>query len=135
MTTMQNPREAYLAASVSTASPAQLLVMLCERLNLDLRRATDALRRGEPGAAHEPLLHAQEIVMELRSSLKVDAWEGGPGLAALYDFLYGELVKANVAKNLPAAEFCLGMAGELCDTWREAALEQAATRARVSQSA
>ena len=28
-------RESYLAASVQTASPAQLLVMLCERLVLD----------------------------------------------------------------------------------------------------
>ena len=127
--TMQNPRDAYLAASVSTASPAQLLVMLCERLNLDLQRATDALRRGEPSLAHEPLLHAQDIVLELRTSLKVEAWEGGPGLAARYDYLYGELVRANTTKDLAAAEFCLSTAGTLRDTWRDAALQQ------ISQSA
>ncbi len=120
----KDPREAYLAASVSTASPAQLLVMLCERLVLDLQRATDALRRGEPSQAHEPLLHAQEIVVELRATLRVDAWEGGPGLAALYDYLYGELVTANVRKDLAVADFGLHLASTLRDTWRDAALQQ-----------
>ena len=125
----KDPREAYLSASVATASPAQLLVMLYERLVLDLQRATDALRRGEPSQAHDPLLHAQDIVLELRSSLRVDAWEGGPGLAALYDYLYGELVRANVAKDLTTAEFGLHVASTLRDTWRDAALQQ------ISQSA
>ncbi len=119
----QNPREAYLAASVATASPGQLLVMLCERLVLDLQRATDALGRGENAGAHDPLLHAQDIVLELASSLRVDAWEGAPGLAALYDHLYRELVGANVRKSLPAAEHCLQLATQLRDTWRDAALQ------------
>jgi flagellar protein FliS len=116
-----NPREAYLSASVTTASPGQLLVMLYERLVLDLQRATDALRTDEPSQAHAPLLHAQDIVLELVSSLRVDAWDGAPGLAALYDYLYSELVRANVRKDLAAAEFCLGAASVLRDTWREAA--------------
>jgi flagellar secretion chaperone FliS len=120
----KDPREAYLSASVATASPSQLLVMLYERLVVDLQRATDALRRGEPGQAHEPLLHAQDIVLELRASLRVDAWEGGPGLAALYDYLYRELVRANVEKNLSTTEFGLHLASTLRDTWRDAALQQ-----------
>ena len=125
----QNPREAYLAASVTTASPGQLLVMLYERLVLDLQRATDALRSGEHSQAHAPLLHAQDIVLELASSLRVDVWDGAPGLAALYDFLYRELIRANVHKDLAAAEFCLESAAALRDTWRQAALQQMAESA------
>jgi flagellar protein FliS len=117
----QNPREAYLSASVTTASPGQLLVMLYERLVLDVQRATDALRRGEPSQAHAPFLHAQDIVLELASSLRVDVWDGAPGLAALYDYLYSELVRANVQKDITTAEFCLEVASTLRDTWREAA--------------
>lgn len=117
----QNPREAYLSASVTTASPGQLLVMLYERLVLDVQRATDALRQGQPGQAHAPLLHAQDIVLELASSLRVDVWDGAPGLAALYDYLYSELVRANVQKNITTAEFCLEVATVLRDTWRDAA--------------
>lgn len=125
----QNPREAYLAASVATASPGQLLVMLCERLVLDLQRATDALRSGEHTQANAPLLHAQDIVLELVASLRVDAWDGAPGLAALYDFLYRELVRANMQKDLAAAEFCLETASALRDTWRDAALQLVAASA------
>ncbi|GAA4377023.1 flagellar export chaperone FliS [Nocardioides caricicola] len=119
---MQNPRDTYLAATVQTASPAQLLVMLCERLNLDMERAAEALRQGRPSDAHEPLLHAQEIVLELRASLKVDAWEGGPGLAAIYDFLHSQLIKANMGKDLKITESCLSLVAELRDTWRAAAM-------------
>jgi flagellar protein FliS len=117
---VNNPRDTYLAASVSTASPSQLLVMLYERLTLDLQRATDALCNGEPGKAHEPLLHAQEIVLELNASLKVDTWEGAANLASLYDYLHSELVKANLTKDLEIADFCLHVVGTLRDTWRAA---------------
>ncbi len=122
MNPYQNPRETYLAATVSTASPQQLLVMLYERLVLDLQRAADALRNGEPSKAHEPLLHAQEIVLELNATLDVDAWEGATNLAALYDYLHSELVKANIGKNLRVTEFCLDIVSTLRDTWRDAAL-------------
>jgi flagellar protein FliS len=124
-----NPRDTYLAASVSTATPAQLLVMLFERLALDLERAADSLRRSEPGNAHAPLLHAQEIVLELNASLKVDAWSGAPGLASLYVFLHSQLVKANMAKDLTITESCLALVAELRDTWRAAATELLAASA------
>jgi flagellar protein FliS len=121
MIPMQNGRQAYLEASVSTASPAKLLVMLYERLVVDVERAADALRRGEPSQAHAPLLHAQEIVLELNVSLDADAWEGGPGLASLYNYLHHELVRANVAKDLTVAESCLDIVSVLRDAWRDAA--------------
>ena len=118
---MPHPRDTYLAASVATASPSQLLVMLYERLALDLQRASDALRGGEPSRAHEPLLHAQEIVLELNASLKVDTWDGAAGLASLYDYLHSELVKANLTKDLKTTDFCLQVVSGLRDTWRDAA--------------
>lgn len=119
--TMNDPRDAYLSASVSTASPSQLLVMLYDRLVLDLQRAVEALRAGEPSTAHEPLMHAQDIVLELNASLKVDVWAGAPGLASLYDYLHGELVTANLGKDLAVTQSCLSVASSLRDTWRDAA--------------
>ena len=115
-------QRAYLANSVSTASPATLLVMLYERLSLDLQRGLAALQEGDLQQTHAQLVHAQEIILELRSSLKVDAWEGGPSLAMLYDYLHTRLVQANVAKDAAAVEFCLESVNQLRDTWREAAL-------------
>ena len=120
--TNRNPRDTYLAASVSTASPAQLLVMLYDRLSVDLHRAVEALDRGDKDVAHQSLLHAQDIVVELRATLKVDLWDGGPGLAALYDYLLTELISANLKKDRDLAEACLGTVDELREVWREAAL-------------
>jgi flagellar protein FliS len=118
---MKNPRDTYLASSVATASPAQLLVMLYDRLALDLQRAATALEAGTPADAHAPLLHAQDIVLELRATLRTDAWDGAAALASLYDFLFRELVGANVRKDLEATRACLTIIEDLRTTWREAA--------------
>ncbi|WP_181313164.1 flagellar export chaperone FliS [Nocardioides campestrisoli] len=121
-----NARAAYLGASVNTASPERLLVMLCERLVLDVRRAKDAQDAGTHAEAHTLLLHAQDIVVELRSTLRTDAWDGATQLAALYDWMFGQLVLANTRRDSGATQHVLGLAEQLADTWREAALQQAA---------
>lgn len=121
-----NARTAYMDASVATASPARLLVMLYERLVLDITRARDFQRAGNITDAHLQLVHAQDIVLELHASLKVDAeWEGGAGLASLYDYLHRQLVRANVSKDQAITESCLTLATDLCGVWREAAMQSA----------
>lgn len=120
-----DPRAAYMDASVATASPARLLVMLYERLVLDVRKAMTAQQQGDHAEAHTQLLHAQDIVLELRATLDVDAWEGGPGLASIYDFLHLQLVRANISRDVATTEGCLRLVEDLCATWREAALAAA----------
>ena len=115
-------RAAYMDASVATASPARLLVMLYERLVLDVRKALAAQQKADHAEAHTQLVHAQDIVLELRASLDVEAWEGGPGLASIYDFLHLQLVRANINRDAGATEGCLKLVEDLCATWREAAL-------------
>jgi flagellar protein FliS len=114
-------RARYLGDSVTTASPQRLLVMLYDRLALDLERGQSALAAGDRERASEQLQHAQEIVIELRSSLQVDAWEGGPRLAALYTWLIGELVQANVKADRNRVATCLQVVEPLRDAWRQAA--------------
>jgi flagellar protein FliS len=122
---MTNPRAAYLDASVATASPARLLVMLFERLVLDVQRGLEAQRHGDFEETHRQLTHAQDIVMELQSSLRADQFKGGYDLAALYGFLHRQLVMANVRKDTSITDECLQMVTDLCDTWRQAALQSA----------
>lgn len=121
----QHPRDAYLGASVATASPQRLLVMLVDRLVLDVRRGLDAQNAGDHHEAHKQLLHAQDIVHELRTSLRPDVWDGGPRLAAIYDFLHGHLVRANVRRDPALTRECLRLATDLSNTWRQVA-DQAA---------
>jgi flagellar protein FliS len=118
-------KNAYVQSSVETASPARLLVMLYERLVLDVRRGLEAQRVGNLPEAHNQLVHAQEIVIHLRSTLKVEAWDGGPGLASLYDWLHNELIRANVRKDPEITQGCLGIVSDLADTWKQAALQVA----------
>ena len=129
---MMDAREAYMGNSVTTASPARLLVMLYDRLVLDVQRAGAALESGDKLEAHNQLMHAQDIVMELRSSLNVDAWEGGPGLASIYDWLHTQLIKANVGKDASIAGQLPAHRHRPGQTWREAALQSAAGDARAA---
>ena len=118
-------KNAYVDNSVATASPARLLVMLCDRLVLDVQRAVDAQQQRDLPEAHNQLVHAQEIVIHLRATLRVEAWDGGPGLASLYDWLHNQLIKANVSKDVAITEGCLTIVTDLADTWRQAALQTA----------
>ena len=121
---MPHARTAYMDASVQTASPAKLLVMLYDRLVLDLRRALSAQLESDHAEARTQLLHAQDIVAELRSSLRTDEWEGGPALASIYGHMLAQLVDANVRRDPVPTEHCLELAAGLADTWREAAMQR-----------
>lgn len=114
-------RNRYLGDSVSTASPGRLLVMLYERLVIDIAHAETALRAGDRETANARLLHAQDIVLELRVTLDTSAWDGAAGLAQIYGFLLGELIGANVNADADRAASCRTLVEPLLDAWRQAA--------------
>ena len=114
-------RQRFVDDAVSTASPARLICLLYDRLQLDLTLAVAALGEGDRPAAAASIGHAQQIVLELRGSLEVDAWEGGPGLASLYAWILGELGRAMVAGDPAIVVACLELVGPLRAAWHEAA--------------
>ncbi len=116
---------AYQSNAVSTASPARLLVMLLERLVLDVERGHGAQQQGDWESAHQHLVHAQDIVLELESSLQVDKMKGGAELAALYAYLRNQLVLANIRRDAEKSTEALDLSRQLCETWREAAMAAA----------
>jgi flagellar protein FliS len=122
-------RARYMGDTVTTASPQRLLVMLYDRLALDLERGEAALAAGDRTTAGEQLQHAQEIVMELQGSLRVDVWDGGPRLASLYTWLLTELIAANVKGDLRRVGDCRKIVEPLRDAWREAAASLASSSA------
>jgi flagellar protein FliS len=114
-------RNRYLEDSINTASPGKLLVMLYDRLVLDLQQGEQAIQAGNRELASDKLNHAQEIILELRTTLDVDVWEGAAGLAALYSWLLTELIQANIKLDAAKVTTCRGMIEPLRDAWREAA--------------
>ncbi|SDT75918.1 flagellar export chaperone FliS [Actinoplanes derwentensis] len=116
-----NLRDRYLQDSISTASPAKLLIMLYDRLILDLMQGEEAIRGKDRSVANDKLTHAQEIVLELRVTLDVNAWDGAPGLASLYGFVLTELIGANIRQDADRVAGCRDLLEPLRDAWREAA--------------
>lgn len=125
----------FRAASVATASPAKLLTMLYDRLVLDLDRGQAAIEGGQRAEANTHLGHAQDIVHELRASLDVAAWDGGPGLMSIYNFLFAELVTANLTQNAAKVAACRDLVVPLRDAWHEAAAAVPATAAAAATGA
>ncbi len=114
-------RQRYASSAVTTASPARLLVMLYERLLRDLAWAEQALQDRDLAKANDQLQHAQQIVLELRTSLDTTAWAGGPALASLYTYLHGELVAANLEKSAARLTTCREIVEPLHAAWESAA--------------
>ena len=115
--TYASARQRYATSAVSTASPARLLVMLYERLLRDLASAEQSLTDRDHARANDALQHAQQIVLELRTSLDTTAWSGGPALASLYTYLHGELVSANLEKNAQRVVACRDIVEPLHAAW------------------
>jgi flagellar secretion chaperone FliS len=127
MATARDLRSTYQTNAVATAGPAQLLVMLLDRLVLDAERGQTALIAGDLEETNRHLQHAQAIVTELQSTLEVDGMPAGRELLALYDYLQRRLIRANVGRDAAAAAEAVTLCRDLCDMWRQAALLAAAS--------
>lgn len=126
MATIQNLRDRYVGDSIATASPARLLTMLFDRLCLDLEIADAALQDRDYATASQRLVHAQDIITELQTSLDPGAWSGAAGLSSLYRYLQERLVAANIAKDAAIVDECLRLIEPLRGAWHEASRAQVA---------
>jgi flagellar protein FliS len=118
-------RNQYNRDAVLSATPARLVTMLYDRLMLDLSRAERAQESQNWAVASENLVHAQAIVAELSSSLKLDAWDGAKGLFELYTFVSTALVEANIRRDPERTRSCITLLEPLRDAWHQAAGELA----------
>jgi flagellar protein FliS len=114
-------RSQYNRDAILSATPVRLLTMLYDRLLLDLGRAEVAQLDGRWPAASENLVHAQAIVAELMSTLKVEAWDGGEGLFALYTYVSTALINANIQRDVALTRECVTLLEPLRQAWHEAA--------------
>ncbi|WP_372698482.1 flagellar export chaperone FliS [Arthrobacter sp. JSM 101049] len=115
----QLEREAILSAS-----PARLLTMLYDRLLLDLSRAEAAQQNEQWSIASENLIHAQAIVAELSSTLKLDVWDGAADLLAVYTYATTAMLNANTSRDAAKTRECIELLEPLRQSWHEAAQAQ-----------
>lgn len=128
-------RSLYNRDSVFSASPARLLVMLYDRLLLDLARAETAQLGEDWPLASAQLLHAQEIVTELVGSLRPEVWDGGPGLLAIYNYVLMSMAQANIHRDVVKTRECITLLEPLRLAWHEAALKVSMQEAALRRDA
>lgn len=114
---MDDIRARYLRERVLTASPAQRIVMMYDRLMLDLERA----KRADDTEFAKHIGHGVDVLAELLGSL--DHGAGGPAdnLASIYGFLISELVRMRASGENGRLDVLMSMIARLRDAWIGAA--------------
>ena len=115
----EKPLNPYFVNSVMTASPAKLTLMLYDGA---LRFINESIKHIEDKSfdkAHAANIRAQDIYVELMSTLNRD-YEIAEPMFNLYAFILDSLVKANVKKDAALLRDMIGLTQEFRDTWAEA---------------
>lgn len=121
MTTQAQLRNRYAREAVTTASPAQLVVMLYDRLLKDLNDAEKGLGAHDIQASHNALIHAQDIVNELNATLDTSAWKEGEALRRLYEYVIEQLMTANLEKKAEHIHNAREVLEPIRDAWHQIA--------------
>lgn len=110
----------YKKATVETVSPAKLLIMLYDGAIKNLDNACQRIKEKDIAGAHNHIIKAQDIIVELMASLKME-YEISKQLLPLYQFYYRQLVQANIKKDITLINQVKGFLTELKGAWEEAA--------------
>lgn len=108
----------YQKNAIMTASPAELTLMLYDGAIKFCNLALMGLEKNDYEKKNVNLKKAQAIIMELRSTLdrKYPVWED---FERVYEFIYNQMVEANVHNDAEALERALKYTREMRDTWKE----------------
>ncbi|MBM7866676.1 flagellar export chaperone FliS [Heliobacterium gestii] len=110
----------YRNTAVQTAAPEKLLLMLYDGAIRFLHQAIKYIDEKKPNEAHQNIVKAQNIIVELTVTLNMD-YPISQNLRSLYDFFFQHLVQANVKKDTKMIMDIIKLLSELRDTWEEAA--------------
>lgn len=111
------PAAMYRQTSIETAAPGQLITMMYRRAILCARIAAQAIEAKDPEKAHNNLVRAQAIIVELQQGLNREIGTIAEGLGALYEFFYSQLLEANLEKNAEKAGRTADMMESLLEAW------------------
>lgn len=109
----------YKENSVYTAAPEDLTLMLYNGLVKFIMQAQMAIDEKSIERSNIAINKAQNIVLEFQNTLDM-RYEVSQNLALLYDYMYRQLVKANIKKDKTILEEVLGFAKELREVWSQA---------------
>ena len=109
--------QAYREASVMTASPEQLVVMLYDGAGRFLTQAEGAMLGGTWMTASEKLSRAEAIIDELLATLDMEAGEIAERLQAIYVFCKTRLIEARLERDPGRVDQVARLLSELREAW------------------
>ncbi|MGN0641592.1 MAG: flagellar export chaperone FliS [Huintestinicola sp.] len=115
---MMNPYQKYMQQSVTTMTPAQLLIALYDKAITELNKAIIFIEEKDIPKAHNSITRVSEIVDTLDANLKVK-YEISDNLASLYQYFRENLVQANIKKDPEILKPLIPMFQELRDAFFE----------------
>lgn len=126
----------YLRTQIQTASREQLVLMLYDGAVRFCEQAREKVTQGDVEAGHRFFLRAQNIVLELLYALdREGGGEVAANLAALYTYMYNQLVEANVYKDAKRVEHVLSILRSLRSAWSDAVAQIRSGAARGGEAA
>lgn len=112
----------YKQNTVFTATPEELTLMLYDGAIKFMNIAKYSIENKQIQKAHEALIRAQDIIIELNASLNMN-YDVSKNLRSLYNFVMDKLIDANIAKDEKNIEDALDIVTDLRETWKEAMKE------------
>lgn len=120
-----------LKAKIAGATREQLVLMLYDGAMRFAEECKDRWARGDDDGAHDKIIRAQNVVLELLYSL--DRKNGGTvaeNLAGLFTYCYQRLVQANLHKSPEHIDECNSILKKLREAWAKAIEDKKAREGR-----
>jgi flagellar secretion chaperone FliS len=118
---LPNAAQTYQTNQVTTATPAELTLMLYNGAIKFIKQAKASLQVNDLEKVNDYCLRVQSILHELIGSLKHDIPISQQFLK-MYDYMLRRMMEANVNKDAVALEEVEDFFVQFRDTWKEAML-------------
>ncbi|KAF0825134.1 flagellar export chaperone FliS [Cytobacillus firmus] len=113
-----NPYKTYKENTVTQASPAELTLMLYNGALKFIKLAKQGIEEQNIELKNTNIQKTQSIIQELMVTLNTDV-EISNNLMRMYDFMFRQLVEANVKNDAKLLDEVEGFLVEFRDTWKE----------------
>lgn len=118
MALYQNAANAYQRTNITTASPAELTLMLYNGAIKFCNIALEAFEENNLEKINLNIKKVKNIIVEFRSTLDFD-YEVSKDFDRVYQYIYFCLTEANMKKDPKMLKEALGRIREMRDTWKE----------------
>src|SRR5262249_51819060 len=116
------PTQAYTQSQISTSSAAEVMVLLYRGAVRFVAKARLHRQNGDNYAAHQALIPAQEIILQIMTGLRPSPNPLDADLYALHNYVYEVLYRANADGDPALIDEALKHLRDQLDTWEQLAM-------------